>query len=303
MKIKVKNNIKLKENEKWRVKLHSFYNILQVLYIELNIFTKIVGESEHTETIKKKLDLINFAFTDPQQTRTSMSEFNQFKSSIFTELDKAVDRAPQLDSKMTKHLDESLINFEKILSIVEIRIKEFLNLIATEDDWVELNVHVIKEDLKAILQTMAIRSKGKYGVTFEKEYQMNNDYYFILDYPPEDNNISLPVFLPDVIRDLCANAKKYSRPGSQIICKLAKTTQKISLKVRDQGRGIPEDEIDKVVEYGFRASNVKNIKTYGDGFGLTKAYLVTKQNNGNMWIDSELGKFTEISIEIPIPEK
>lgn len=39
----------------------------------------------------------------------------------------------------------------------------------------------------------------------------------------------------------------------------------------------------------------------GGGFGLTKAFLVTKQFGGRFWIRSEIGAGTRIRIEIPRP--
>ena len=42
-------------------------------------------------------------------------------------------------------------------------------------------------------------------------------------------------------------------------------------------------------------------RTMGGGFGLTKAFLVTKQFGGRFWIASEVGVGTRIRIQIPRP--
>jgi signal transduction histidine kinase len=39
----------------------------------------------------------------------------------------------------------------------------------------------------------------------------------------------------------------------------------------------------------------------GGGFGLTKAFMVTKRFGGRFWIASELGRGTRIRIVIPLP--
>ena len=41
--------------------------------------------------------------------------------------------------------------------------------------------------------------------------------------------------------------------------------------------------------------------TMGGGFGLTKAYLVTRQFGGRMWIASRPGAGTRITLSIPRP--
>jgi len=56
-----------------------------------------------------------------------------------------------------------------------------------------------------------------------------------------------------------------------------------------------------VVAFGKRASNVDDQATMGGGFGLTKAYLVSRQFGGRMWIDSRPGAGTRITISIPRP--
>jgi|TARA_B110000495_G_scaffold26582_1_gene19592 sensor histidine kinase regulating citrate/malate metabolism len=52
------------------------------------------------------------------------------------------------------------------------------------------------------------------------------------------------------------------------------------LVVEDTGCGIPEDEIRGVVKWGVRGSNVLHIKSNGGGFGLTKAYIATRDMEG-----------------------
>ena len=79
------------------------------------------------------------------------------------------------------------------------------------------------------------------------------------------------------------------------------TTETLKFGVQDTGRGIPSNELQTVVHYGKRGSNVGQVRTLGGGFGLTKAFLVTKQFGGRFWIRSEVGIGTRIRIEIPRP--
>jgi signal transduction histidine kinase len=73
--------------------------------------------------------------------------------------------------------------------------------------------------------------------------------------------------------------------------------------VEDNGMGIPKNEIDRIFDYGYRATNVRHLPTMGGGFGLTKALYITVQLNGDLWIESEEDAGTKITIEIPVPEK
>ena len=303
MKLKITEKLIMQTNENWRITLHSFYNIIQVLDIEINLIKKIVGSSEYIDIVLSKVLELKNALTNPEETRSSFQTIHDFRKTFFSNIDHAIMQAGNLDSRSMTELDESLLNIERVVQVIEQRTGDFLLLFAHRNEWITYNWNEILENLKDTLSTMAQRSRGRYGAVFEESERNNTAYYFNFSLIPETEEISLPTLFPDVIRDLVANSRKYSLPGSTITCTLLTNVDKIILTVRDEGRGIPENEIKDVVKYGFRASNVTPEETMGDGFGLTKAYLITTDNHGTMYIDSELDKYTEVTIELPRPAK
>ena len=104
-----------------------------------------------------------------------------------------------------------------------------------------------------------------------------------------------------MFRDLIANARKYTPPGGIINAGLRDDGKQITLVVEDNGMGIPTDEIEKVVDFGYRATNARDRRTCGDGFGMTKAYATVRRFNGRFWIKSSVGAGTKITIRIPRP--
>lgn len=92
-------------------------------------------------------------------------------------------------------------------------------------------------------------------------------------------------------------------PGGHIDAGLRDNGHNLRLVVQDTGCGIPADEIERVVDFGYRATNVQSKATKGGGFGLTKAYYLTSKLGGSMWIESTLGQGTRITLEIPRPPK
>jgi signal transduction histidine kinase len=109
----------------------------------------------------------------------------------------------------------------------------------------------------------------------------------------------MPPVLHDVLRDLIANARKYTPPGGRISAGLHSSEEGLRLVVEDNGLGIPRDELQKVVGFGYRASNVSDKRTLGGGFGLTKALWVAKNFGGRMWVRSRLGVGTRVTLFIP----
>ena len=301
MKIQITEKLELREDENWRVNLHSFCNLIQILFNELNLLKQTLGKSKYLENAVDYIRDLNEALSDPEHTIHLLKNLNNFKANVFNEIDKAVVNTYNLDNLRLNKIEESLISLDKVVRILEDRTKEFLRLIIHKDQWVKFDTFMLYEKLKDALETMEIRAKGRYGITFDPKTHNEHDYYFDINLASNLENVSLPALFPDIIRDVIANAKKYSFPGDTITCRLTQANDKITFVVRDNGRGIPENELPNVVKYGYRASNVTDKETYGDGFGLTKAYLITTENNGKMWIDSEVNNYTEITIEIPMP--
>lgn len=103
------------------------------------------------------------------------------------------------------------------------------------------------------------------------------------------------------MRDLIMNARKYSFPGGVINAKMINDGSKLVIEVKDNGMGIEEDEIQHIIEFGVRGSNVAQRRTLGAGFGLTKAYFFSKQFNGSFTVKSAIGVGSTFTISIPCP--
>jgi signal transduction histidine kinase len=103
----------------------------------------------------------------------------------------------------------------------------------------------------------------------------------------------------DSIRDILANARKYSKPGRWFGLTILQVQQQIFVRISDNGCGIPEHEVEKVLQFGYRASNVTQRRTFGGGYGLTKAAYYTKQSGGTIDIQSKLGVGTTVTLSVP----
>ena len=86
----------------------------------------------------------------------------------------------------------------------------------------------------------------------------------------DGDSLLMPAVFQDVMRDLIANARKYTAPGGHITAALYEDAEALRFVVEDSGRGIPEGELERVVRFGQRASNVGEVRTMGGGFGLTR---------------------------------
>ena len=103
--------------------------------------------------------------------------------------------------------------------------------------------------------------------------------------------------LRHAIINILSNAYKYGglKKGPEVI--LSKLDNKIVIRIKDSGIGIPDSEIKNLFTPFSRASNVGEIP--GTGLGLCIAKEFIEQNNGTIKVTSEENKGTEIYIELP----
>lgn len=87
------------------------------------------------------------------------------------------------------------------------------------------------------------------------------------------------------------------RPGSIAISSGTLDGQ-VHVSVRDSGKGIPQDDRDKVFEPFFTTKEVGQ----GTGLGLWVSYGIVKSFGGDIHLDSEVGKGSVFTIVIPAKE-
>ncbi len=103
-----------------------------------------------------------------------------------------------------------------------------------------------------------------------------------------------------ILLNLLSNAVKYSPDGGEIRLELDYDDDKsgIVLRLTDQGMGISEEDLPNIFDLLYRANNVKNI--LGTGLGLNIAKDCVERHNGEITVESELGKGSTFTVKIPI---
>ncbi|MDM3856656.1 MAG: hybrid sensor histidine kinase/response regulator [Aphanizomenon gracile PMC649.10] len=103
--------------------------------------------------------------------------------------------------------------------------------------------------------------------------------------------------LQQIITNLLNNAIKYSPNHNLVNFSLTKADDKIIFKISDHGIGIPEADQDNLFASFHRGSNVGNIA--GTGLGLSIVKKCVDLHQGEINIDSQIGKGTIVTITIP----
>ena len=102
-----------------------------------------------------------------------------------------------------------------------------------------------------------------------------------------------------VINNLISNAVKYSSAGTtiQISCVTDGGYAKVS--VRDEGYGIKKEDVPKLFERYYRVEGgLKGIS--GFGIGLYLCFEIVQRHDGDIWVDSVVGKGSTFHFTLPL---
>jgi signal transduction histidine kinase len=105
--------------------------------------------------------------------------------------------------------------------------------------------------------------------------------------------------LRQILLNLVSNAVKFSEDGVVEI----EATQEggcAIVRVRDQGPGIPEDQLGRIFEpFSQVRSNVNDVST-GTGLGLTVASMLAELLGGALTVESAVGEGSTFTLRLPL---
>ena len=73
---------------------------------------------------------------------------------------------------------------------------------------------------------------------------------------------------------------------------------KVYISIRDNGIGIPKNDIDYIFERFYRVDKSRNKDTGGVGIGLTISKSIVNLHGGEIYVNSEINKGTEFIIKL-----
>lgn len=99
--------------------------------------------------------------------------------------------------------------------------------------------------------------------------------------------------------NLIENAVKYTQRGGKIEICLKKEESFYNLVVRDNGKGIPEEDLPYIFDRFYRVDKTRHRDTGGSGIGLSIVKTVVDLHRGRVVVNSEIGVGSEFTISLP----
>lgn len=109
-----------------------------------------------------------------------------------------------------------------------------------------------------------------------------------------------PDRITQVLVNLLDNAITYSLPGGTIAIEInLADSQWLQLQVQDEGSGIPAAELARLGQRFYRADKARARSHGGHGLGLAIARALVEAHGGRLWVESQEGVGTTVSLTLP----
>jgi signal transduction histidine kinase len=140
------------------------------------------------------------------------------------------------------------------------------------------------------------------SVLEELESNLKVGQHFFEDFEITSMQVELdPKLMRHILVNLLSNAIKYSPEKSAIFIHIRSDENFLSIAVRDEGMGIPEEEHEQLFNRFFRAKNAVNIPGTGLGLHIVKNY--TELMGGTITFKSRLGEGSTFYLKLPVHYK
>jgi PAS domain S-box-containing protein len=115
-----------------------------------------------------------------------------------------------------------------------------------------------------------------------------------------DGEVTLDIDkIKQVLRNLLNNAIKFSPEGGTIDVAVCRVASSVRVSVRDQGPGIPQDELEAVFDKFIQSSKTKT-GAGGTGLGLAICHEIVAAHKGRIWAENRPEGGAVFSFEIPL---
>lgn len=107
-----------------------------------------------------------------------------------------------------------------------------------------------------------------------------------------------PDRLKQLLLNLVENAIKYTASG-EVKLDLRKQDKRVAISVSDTGMGIPAEDLPHVFDRFYRVDKARSREKGGTGLGLAIADWIAKMHEGEITVQSEVGKGSTFTVWLP----
>jgi len=108
-------------------------------------------------------------------------------------------------------------------------------------------------------------------------------------------------YLEQVLINILDNAIKYGHEGGRMIISATERDQReVEISVKDDGIGIPKEDLLRVFERFYRVDKGRSHELGGTGLGLSIVKHIVQAHGGRIWVESQLGEGSTFYFTMPL---
>lgn len=183
-------------------------------------------------------------------------------------------------------LDVIIRNAMRLSSLID----DMLNLSYLETGQAKLDIEEI--DLADVIQEAILDTRN-----MAREKSQVIDVAIPADFPillTDRNKLDL------IVMNLLSNAIKYTPEGGRISLKAWLNGERATVAVSDTGIGIPPEARDKIFDRFYQVEDSLTRQHGGIGLGLAIVKSFVELCQGQIWVESEVGKGSTFTFELPL---
>ncbi|MDD6798956.1 MAG: ATP-binding protein [Firmicutes bacterium] len=255
-------------------------NIGSLRYIEDNVERKGCIVVLHDITARYELDKSRreFVANVSHELRTPLTVIKGATETILT--------YPDMDENMkTEFLKSSIEESNRMLNII-MDLLTLSRLDGKRTQW-KISEFDLRASLEHLCTTLKVRADEHcHTISMESDGQpclINGD---------KDR-------LEQVFINIITNAIKYTPDNGLIEVSLESGAEKVKVSIKDNGIGIPSEDLPHIFDRFYRVEKSRTAETGGTGLGLSIAKEIIDAHGGKIKIISASGKGTEVVIILP----
>ncbi len=208
-------------------------------------------------------------------------------------------------------------HFNIIVGFSELLISDFQKLSSDKIRYHLNNIYNSSKQADSLLDNLLTwaRIQRKSIIYSPKELELNEQIDELLEFHKGDSakkEIEITVLFKNeitiyadenmfstIFRNLVANAIKYTHKNGIISIDAKINNDFCEVSIKDNGVGIPEENIDKIFKIDSKYSSLGTNGEKGTGLGLVLCKEFIEKHKGNIWVESKVGKGSEFIFTIP----
>lgn len=259
----------------------SFYNI------SLFLLT-LIGTVGFLLLVKEKQDVL---------IQKLLNDKNQFFSIISHDLRGPLGSSMQLSELLTQDIDnysrEEVKEITEMLHQSNTNIKKLLDNLL---EWSKVQTGLIEFSPKNILLNNLITENVEFinNAVLTKKIDLSFESSEMIHVKADKNMVDT------ILRNLLTNAVKFTDKHGEIILRIQKQKKEALISISDNGMGMSDYMKEKLFEINTKVIQKGTDDEYGNGLGLLLCSEFIKQHQGEIWVESEVGKGSTFKFTLPL---